>query len=163
MGAMTRARTALLAAALPLTLASCAPAVNAVNRLNAGERLPASAPLAAGQTWQVDASTVGLPRFASVRIVELFQPSAGLYSNLDAAALQVAQQGRVRADVPLQNAISYSPLAREVRVYWNELGTDYVCRAPQVPLDLASNPTPLRGELRASGDVIGRCTVTLAR
>lgn len=160
---MKRALPALLAAALPLTLASCAPAVNAVSRLNAGERLPASAPLAAGQTWQVDASSVGLPRFATVRIVELLQPAAGLYSNLDAAALQVAQQGRVRADVPLQNAISFSSLSREVRLYWNELGTDYVCRAERVPLDLATNPVPVRGELSASGAVIGRCTVTLAR
>ena len=66
---------------------------------------------------------------------------------------------------PLESAWKDSRKAEgeDGRALLRKAPVDVLVLTERVPLDLATNPVPVRGELSASGAVIGRCTVTLAR
>ena len=136
-------------------LPSCAPTMNALGRAaGTSATLPASAPLAAGQTWDVEGGSVAIRTRQTFALTEVFEIAPGIYSNLDSAGLNVAQRGRATQNAPLFPAVSYARLGQRLDFYWTEDGTDYNCRIENA----APDATRFTGRLSLSGSTFGSCT-----
>ena len=140
-------------------LSSCAPTLNALGRVQ-NQQTPAvspSAPLAAGQTWEVEGGSLAVGSRMTFRLTEVFETAPGLYSNLDAAGLLAAQRGRAAQGATLFPAAAYNRLGQRLDFYWSENGTDFNCRFENA----TPNATRLTGRLLLSGSEFGGCTAQL--
>ncbi|MFC5848041.1 hypothetical protein [Deinococcus petrolearius] len=138
----------LLPLALPLLLAACSPAL--IGR--AGEASSPSAPLAAGQTWRVEAMGRLLGSSVTIALPQVVNARPGIYSNLGLAELNAAQQGRGDAKA----AVALNTTGSALLFYWNDGGTDYECRV--------ADPEPggqtFRGTLVSNDTRLGTCTAS---
>lgn len=133
--------------ALPL-LAACSPALLA----RAGQAPSPSAPLAAGQTWQVDGMGRLLGSGVTITLPEVVNARPGVYSNLNLADLSAAEQGRGESKA----AVVLNTTGSALLFYWNDGGTDYECRV--------ADPEPggqtFRGTLVSNDTRLGTCTAS---
>lgn len=137
-------------------LPSCAPTLDALGRNQTPAPAP-SAPLLAGQTWEVEGGSLAVGSRMTFRLAEVLEAAPGIYSNLGPSGLLAAQRGRAEAGATLFPAVSYSRLSQRLDFYWSENGTDFNCR-----IDNATpNATRLSGRLFLSGSEFGGCTAQL--
>lgn len=138
-------------------LPSCAPTLNALSRADRTPVPAPAAPLAAGQTWDVEGGSLAVGSRMTFRLTEIFETAPGVYSNLDAAGLLAAQRGRAPEGTTLFPAVSLNRLGQRLDFYWSENGTDYDCRLENA----TPNATRLTGRLLLSGSEFGGCTAQL--
>lgn len=149
---MNRLLPLLACAAL---LSSCAPAT--LGRVNQTPAPAPSAPLAAGQTWEVEGGSLAVGSRMTFQLAEVLETAPGIYSNLGPAALLAAQRGRAEQGATLYPAVSYGRLSQRLDFYWSDNGTDFNCRIENASPDAAR----LSGRLYLSGSEFGSCTAQL--
>lgn len=147
----------LAVAACAALLSSCAPTMTALKSLDSTSAPAPSAPLLAGQTWEVEGGSVAVRAGQTFKITEIFEAMPGTYSNLDAAGLTAARRGKPEQGMTLFPAASYSRLGQRLEFFWSENGTDYQCRIENA----APGATQLTGRFLLSGTDFGSCTARL--
>lgn len=132
-------------------LVSCAPVLEASKKQ---PPLPAYAPLAEGQTWNVKGEALTLGSDATV-VIEKLMVLGGLYSNTDQSNLVAVHRRKEENPGPV---LEYSTLRKRLLFKWRTNAGNYTCEVN----DVHPEHTKMKGTLLLADRIVGNCTATLA-